>query len=346
MGSQHEPLLVYIGSRPMRSEAAKDRRTQKARDKQAAKQAAKWAAKREALKARNECKARNESNVAPTSRNTALMHTVQSAVLATNRVNVVPTSHHTAMMHTTSYAAPSTSSPAASSSPTRNLPGLPVVDLNDTGRLFAILGDGCNSTCHTESYANLAQKVLPQLGRALCPLQAGTGVGYTGIDLTKSRGLRKMPLGLKMVSNPNSDDFHGYLAFSIMSHEISTPFAGCYMSLSLHAQCKLGLVTDIEAGTVFLKHQNAYVPMYAVYGSHLRAVCISDFEGGNQSEKQLHRRRRRRPPVEEDSDRKKQHLPSTDTQREPFWVRFTCLDLAKHQVYHVSFHGSIFQSCT
>ena len=60
-GGQHEPLLLYIGSRPTRSEDAKDRREKKAKDKLAAKRAA----KREALKERkerNECKERNGSN--------------------------------------------------------------------------------------------------------------------------------------------------------------------------------------------------------------------------------------------------------------------------------------------
>ena len=34
---------------------------------------------------------------------------------------------------------------------------------------------------------------------------------------------------------------------------------------------------DVAAGTVYLKHQDAYVQLYAVEGSDLRAVCISDF---------------------------------------------------------------------
>ena len=111
-----------------------------------------------------------------------------------------------------------------------------------------------------------------------------------------------------MVSNPYSDDFLGYLEGSIRSHEISSNSRDCYMLLSLRAQGALGFVKDIEAGTVFLKHQNAYVPLYAVHGSDLRAVCISDFEGNEPSKDRMHIvsvRRKRRTPIEEDSERKK-----------------------------------------
>ena len=49
------------------------------------------------------------------------------------------------------------------------------------------------------------------------------------------------------------------------------------MLLSLPAQSTLGIVKDVEAGLCYFKHEKDTAPLYAVKGSGLRALCISDF---------------------------------------------------------------------
>ena len=121
-----------------------------------------------------------------------------------------------------------------------------------------------------------------------------------GLGSTRSKGKRGISWGMELLRKTDisskakaSEDrtvirsfpdtarsvHKGFLEGMIMSHEIENPTKGLYMLLSLHAQGTLGFVKDVASGTVYLKHQDADVQLYAVEGSGLRAV--------------LHRRRRR-----------------------------------------------------
>ena len=163
----------------------------------------------------------------------------------------------------------------------RNQPGLPTVDLRKTDKLFATLDEGCNSTCHTVGFAERAREVLQRYGRIFGELE-GEGTSYKGLGMIKSKGKRAIPWGIELlkkstlIMTPGSCH-KGFIQGTILSHEIENPSNDLYMLLSLHAQASLGFVKDVAAGTVYLKHQDAYVQLYAVEGCDLRAVCISDF---------------------------------------------------------------------
>ena len=98
---------------------------------------------------------------------------------------VRPSKSPTAMMHASSSKGPSLASRV-------NTPGLPVIDLATAKELYAILDDGCNSTCHTEKYAEKAQSILAQFGKKMTPLE-GDGVGYKGLGKAHSKGTRNIP---------------------------------------------------------------------------------------------------------------------------------------------------------
>ncbi len=65
----------------------------------------------------------------------------------------------TAMMHKQHYAT------AESFQETTRAPKLPMVDLDTDERVFAILDEGCSSTCHARTSAARAQKHLKTFGQ-------------------------------------------------------------------------------------------------------------------------------------------------------------------------------------
>ena len=65
-----------------------------------------------------------------------------------------------------------------------------------TERCFAILDEGCNSTCHTTAWATKMKHVLEQFGPKIAEQMGdvvGPGKNYTGIGKVKSLGKRVIP---------------------------------------------------------------------------------------------------------------------------------------------------------
>ena len=117
---------------------------------------------------------------------------------------------------------------------------LPVVDIAEDPRLFAILDEGCNSTCHTKSWAAKARNVLQGYGKELGPCR-GSEKYYKGLGGAKSMGKRNVPWGIRLTGS--------YIEGNIMSNELNRPEH--YMLLSLHAQVSLGFVKETATGTCF-----------------------------------------------------------------------------------------------
>ena len=147
--------------------------------------------------------------------------------------------------------------------------GLPRADLDNDPRVFALLDEACNSTCHGKAWAKHASRVFALQGRALGPL-TGEERDFKGLGGAKTTGRRKCPWGMELQDGT-------FAQGTISSNELNRD--DNYMLLSLHAQGTLGLVkdTDPSSNTCFVKAYDAFVQLFEVKGSGLRAICISNF---------------------------------------------------------------------
>ena len=143
------------------------------------------------------------------------------------------------------------------------------INLKTDPRVFAVLEDGCNRTCHTPAFIDHMRAVLESEGKELSPL-VGEAKHYTGIGGCRATGRRSIPFGSALPDGSS---------LSIGTERI--------MLLSIKAQATLGLVKDTRAGTCFLKDYGQYAPLYEVVGSDLRCVCISDWQADRPDAKFL-----------------------------------------------------------
>ena len=152
------------------------------------------------------------------------------------------------------------------------------IDLKTDPRVFAVLDDGCNHTCHTPAFIDHMRAVLESEGKELSPL-VGEAKHYTGIGGCRATGRRSIPFGLAL---PEGSSVRAVL----MSNE---PSIGTerIMLLSIKARATLGLVKDTRSGTCFLKDYGQFAPLYEVVGSDLRCVCISDWQADRPDAKVL-----------------------------------------------------------
>ena len=143
------------------------------------------------------------------------------------------------------------------------------IDLKTDPRVFAVLDDGCNRTCHTPAFIDHMRAVLESEGKDLSPL-VGEAKHYTSFGGCRATGRRSIPFGLAL---PDGSSVRAELK----SNELSIGTQRI-MLLSIKAQATLGVVKDTRAGTCFLKDYGQYVPLSEVVGSDLRCVCISDWQ--------------------------------------------------------------------
>ena len=143
------------------------------------------------------------------------------------------------------------------------------IDLKSDPRVFAVVDDRCNRTCHTPALIDHMRAVLESEGKELSP-PVGEARHYTGIGGCRATGRRSIPFGLAL---PDGSSVRAVL----MSNELSIGTERI-MLLSIKAQATLGLVKDTRAGTCFLKDYGQFAPLYEVVGSDLRCVCISDWQ--------------------------------------------------------------------
>ena len=152
------------------------------------------------------------------------------------------------------------------------------IDLKTDPRVFAVLDDGCNRTCHTPAFIDHMRAVLESEGKELSPL-VGEAKHYTSIGGCRATGRRSIPFGLAL---PDGSSVRAVL----MSNELSIGTERI-MLLSIKAQATLGLVNDTRAGTCFLKDYGQYAPLYEGVGSDLRCVCVSDWQADRPDAKFL-----------------------------------------------------------
>ena len=87
------------------------------------------------------------------------------------------------------------------------------IDLKTDPRVFALLDDGCNRTCHTPAFIDHMRAVLEGEGKELSPL-VGEARHYTRIGGCRATGRRSIPFGLAL---PDGSSVRAVL----MSNEVS-----------------------------------------------------------------------------------------------------------------------------
>ena len=142
------------------------------------------------------------------------------------------------------------------------------VDILKDPRCFAVLDEGCNRTCHGKKWIENAIEKLEKLGKPVGGL-TGPPKTYSGLGNTKTAGRRKIPWGT-LLSNWE------HIGGSLTSNEI-VDSPNLPLLLSLGAQSTLGLQKDTRKGTCYIPDMGAFVKLYEVVGSELRAICISEF---------------------------------------------------------------------
>eukprot|EP00435_Cladocopium_sp_Y103_P038080 s1209_g10.t1 len=89
------------------------------------------------------------------------------------------------------------------------------VDVEKSPHVFALLDEGCNSTCHSNAWAADAEKKLARLGYTM-PLKDDGGKSFAGLGSgsTKTEGVRSIPFSLVL----KTDHVNGVLE----SHQLSS----------------------------------------------------------------------------------------------------------------------------
>ena len=120
------------------------------------------------------------------------------------------------------------------------------VGIARSSHVFAVLDEGCNSTCHSKAWAVDAEARLARLGYSM-PLKDDSCKSFAGLGNgnTKTEGVRSIPFSLLLPD--------GNMNGELDSYQLST--GNSPLLLSLHAQTKLGLVKDLAKGVVSIKDQ-------------------------------------------------------------------------------------------
>jgi hypothetical protein len=133
-------------------------------------------------------------------------------------------------------------------------------------RVFAYLDECCNRSCHSRDWRkNSVDKGMP-FGKL-----EGEKRKFKGLGGVITSGKRKLTIGIESVMLNNTNQLNDG---KLYSHEIRS--GENPLLLSLAAQQTLGLVKDVDMGTCFWKAQQAFVQLYSVAGTSLRAIVIYD----------------------------------------------------------------------
>jgi len=114
--------------------------------------------------------------------------TVSSATLHAlldDALDVAADTAPTARMHTTEEVQSPEAMPGWGDGKSAEPAELEEIDPTTDDRVFAVLDDGCNRTCHSAHWAKRAEERLRKLGRAV-PWASRSGAAYTGIGGMKN----------------------------------------------------------------------------------------------------------------------------------------------------------------
>ena len=145
---------------------------------------------------------------------------------------------------------------------------LPVVDMwsPEEDHIWGALDEGCNSTCHSKAWGELAEDRLRVFGLTF-PWIDGSTNGFAGLgSSTKTLGKRNLPFCIQVGEDS--------LAGAMESHEIDTS-AFNPLLVSLFAQAKLGLIKDMAHCKCYIG--DLEVPMARCAHTALFLLCLSQF---------------------------------------------------------------------
>ena len=147
---------------------------------------------------------------------------------------------------------------------------LPKVNIWTDPRVFALLDEVCNRTCHGGRWMINAQTNPELIGKSLSSITGGEK-SYCGLGRSKSLGRRKIPWSVVL-----SDET--FVGGSLSSNEMKNSY-DLPLLLSLQAQATLGVVKDTRSGKLWwTDYKGSELQLYEVEGSGLRAICISSFD--------------------------------------------------------------------
>ena len=127
---------------------------------------------------------------------------------------------------------------------------LPEVDMwgNSSKDLYVALDEGCNTTCHSETWATMAEDKLKLYGLNM-PWKSDEGKSFLGLGPT-TKTQRTIPFAFWLKDGeavPGTMDSHQN------SGTQKTP-----LLLSLYAQSSVGLVKDLKKGTAMMESNGKY----------------------------------------------------------------------------------------
>ena len=146
---------------------------------------------------------------------------------------------------------------------------LPWVNIFEDEDVWAVLDEGCNSTCHGTRWAEDAEKKFNKKGWK-CPWVHHRGKEYSGVGNETTIGKRNWPFAFEIT--PSTLRIPGTLA----SHQLPNEYAP--LLLSGVAQGRLGLVKNTRTGEVTLEdYPDQKVQLYRDTGTRLTCINISRF---------------------------------------------------------------------
>ena len=132
--------------------------------------------------------------------------------------------------------------------------------------IWGALDEGCNSTCHSKAWGELAEDRLRTFGLTF-PWIDGSTKSFAGLgSSTKTLGKRNLPFCIQVGEDS--------LAGAMESHEVDTEALNPLL-VSLFAQAKLGLIKDMAQCRCYIG--DLEVPMARCTHTGLLLLCLSQF---------------------------------------------------------------------
>ena len=145
---------------------------------------------------------------------------------------------------------------------------LPVVDMwsPEEDHIWGALDEGCNSTCHSKAWGELAEDRLRHHGLTF-PWIDSSSKSFAGLgSSTKTLGKRNLPFCIQVGEDS--------LAGAMERHEVDAE-AFNPLLVSLFAQAKLGLIKDMAHCRCYIG--DLEVPMARCAHTGLLLLCLSQF---------------------------------------------------------------------
>ena len=142
------------------------------------------------------------------------------------------------------------------------------VDLEKDKRVFVIIDDGCNHSCHSQKWAINARRNFKAVGADLGDLEPlSRKIVYKGLGRQTVKGKRRVPFCIDFGSGLVGEG-------SLYSNEVAN-IDHSFMLLSIAAQATLGLIKFTRNRMVYMQEYGRWARLYYTTNK-LWCICISD----------------------------------------------------------------------